>query len=154
MDSGGFSNLMSIDFETQGVLDAANAEAERTRYDGSQPSQSRRRRIIDVEDESDDDAMEDDYEPVKERVSANADGYLNKKRNSRFRLRMIMTKGCHLRRKRERCIRERVIMVAKGSRKKRNKRLLILKTSQVIMITESHRLRNRGDNTHLCGKIL
>ncbi|KAL0825280.1 hypothetical protein Bca101_048957 [Brassica carinata] len=26
MDSGGFSNLMSIDFETHGVLDAANAE--------------------------------------------------------------------------------------------------------------------------------
>ncbi|XP_048637574.1 zinc finger BED domain-containing protein RICESLEEPER 2-like [Brassica napus] len=80
MDSGGFSNLMSIDFETQGVLDAANAEAERTRYNGSQPSQSRRRRIIDVEDESDGDAMEDDYEPVKERVSANADGYLNKRK--------------------------------------------------------------------------
>ncbi|WZZ65361.1 hypothetical protein YC2023_076731 [Brassica napus] len=45
MDSSGFSNLMSIDFESQGVVDAANAEAERTRYDGSQPSQSRRRRI-------------------------------------------------------------------------------------------------------------
>ncbi|XP_048613259.1 zinc finger BED domain-containing protein RICESLEEPER 4-like [Brassica napus] len=53
MDSSGFSNLMSIDFESQGVVDA---EAEHN------------------------DAMEDDYEPVKERVSANADGYLNKRK--------------------------------------------------------------------------
>ena len=80
MDSGGFSNLMSIDFETHGVLDAANAEQDRTKYDGSQTSQSRRRRIIEVEEESDDDAMEDDYEPVRVRVSANADGYLNKRK--------------------------------------------------------------------------
>ena len=51
MDSSGFSNLMSIDFESQGVVDAANAGQECTRCDGSQPSQSRRRRIIDVEEE-------------------------------------------------------------------------------------------------------
>lgn len=51
MDSSGFSNLMSIDFESQGVVDAANAGQECTRCDGSQPSQSRRKRIIDVEEE-------------------------------------------------------------------------------------------------------
>lgn len=72
MDSGGFPNLLSVDFETQGFIDAANAGQDRTRYDGSQASQSRRRRIIEVEEESDEDAMEDDYEPVRVRVSANA----------------------------------------------------------------------------------
>ena len=81
---------------------------------------------------------------LRARVSVNADGDLNKRKKQQ-----VQAEDAD---RRERNRKKRVIMVAKGSRKRRNRRLMILKMSQVMK--ESHWLRNRRGNTHLCGNIL
>ncbi|KFK25932.1 hypothetical protein AALP_AA8G181900 [Arabis alpina] len=63
-NSSDFNNLLSIDFESQRVVDTLNAEDEQANYeqanyDGSQPSKVSRRKVIQLEEESDDDDIDE-----------------------------------------------------------------------------------------------